>query len=486
MLISVFETGDSLFGLPMANTAEVIPHPGALSPVPGARPGLMGLFMLREANIPLLDVLRLSGADSPSAEGGIILVAAEGGRLAGLSVAALHGMVELDEAAMQAHAAAEGDAGGPRLFTRSFRYEGRLGYLIEPAALLALPGIPVAIREALRFRRKPVEGASPCLFFRAGTLKLGVSATAVEATVPEAPIQESPLTSSLCHGAIAYLDRVIPVVDPLVLIGLAQARAQRAVTSAIVLRVPPSGLIAIAVDAITEFAVPETEFSAPPAVACMIDSGVFKRLAGLADGSCHLLLDAAALTARPQVEALSRLSFQKPDAGVRPGRGRREAQADQSFLFFRAGRRFAAALGQIKRIVLEPAEMVRFPACGNGLSGFFTVDGESAVLVDLAGLMGLEASGAAGDSRVLLIDHLPVQLGFRVEELIAVERSVLQTARGEASARSALLPPALMVPLATRQGSELVEYIDLKQLALEMVLASAAQEQDHPALLAAG
>lgn len=484
MLLSLFEAGGSLFGLPAGNTAEVLPHPGTLYPVPGARWGLLGLFTLRDVNIPLVDLPLLCGAKAADDPGSIILVAAHDGHLLGLSVHAIHGLLEISELSMQRHASGQFDA-GPRLFDRTFRADGRVGFLLEPSILFGLSGVPSARKPSTEHveRRQAAAVAAPSLFFRAGPLKLAITAAAVDATVPESPIAEGPLTSQLCYGTITYLGRVIPVVDPLVLIGVAPSRSKRAVSAALVLRVPPAGLIALAVDEITGIGAAAEEFPAPLAALGNIDGGLFRSLVRLAGGDQHILLDGPALTSRPQVDSLSRLSFQK--LGGDAPQLREDSQSDQgsaeplhdgeSFLFFRSGRRFAVALDQIRHIIEIPSGAICFPAPERGVRGFFTVGNESAVLIELSAMLGLARTGG-GAERVLLLDGLPVQIGILVDDLIAIERSILRVMTEGASVQpsiSSALPPAAMVPLVTGRGSELIEYIDLKRLASEQILASA-------------
>ncbi len=481
MLLSLFEAGGILFGLPAVNTAEVLPFPASLAVVPGARWGLLGLFMLRDANVPLLDLPLLCGAKAQSEPGQIVLVAAHGDHLIGLAIHAIRSLTEIDETTMQRYTPGYGDA-VPRLFDRSFRDGDRIGYLLEPEILFGLSGVPAAVKPAAGSgaNKVQVNSAAPRLFFRAGGLRLGITAAAVDATVPESPISDGPLTSSLCYGTVTYLGRVIPVIDPLVLIGVSAARSQRAMSPAIIVRVPPAGQIALAVDEITSIGTAVAEYPVPSAELGGIDGKMFRSLIKLADSEQHILLDEDALISKPQVDSLSRLSFQRLDSAdeaPRSNGGAMEAMngpgPSESFLFFRSGRRFAVALDQVRHITAKPEDAIAFPGSGRGVLGFFTTGGESALLVDLSALLGLGTVSDSGSARAILLRGLPVQVGILVDDLIAIERSLvrmLSDGVSSAPSVSSSLPPAAMVPLVSDGKSELIEYIDLAALVRENIL----------------
>jgi purine-binding chemotaxis protein CheW len=102
LCVRVAAAGES-YALPVDAVLEVAQLEG-VTPVPGATPTVLGVRNLRGAVLPVVDlagVLGLRRADGPQR----IVVAAEGGRIAGLAVDSVAGVQSLPDASEPADSA---------------------------------------------------------------------------------------------------------------------------------------------------------------------------------------------------------------------------------------------------------------------------------------------------------------------------------------------------------------------------------------------
>ncbi|MEM6945669.1 MAG: chemotaxis protein CheW [Pseudomonadota bacterium] len=108
------------------------------------------------------------------------------------------------------------------------------------------------------------------------------------------------------------------------------------------------------------------------------------------------------------------------DRGADPSSG---GEAAPSFLTIElAGQVFAIPVTKVRRIH-DPLPIARLPQAAHGVEGVVDIDGESVVLADLAGPLGMGMGGdPAEDSRlvILQIGDPPRPLGVTAEKVLDV------------------------------------------------------------------
>jgi chemotaxis signal transduction protein len=90
----LFRLGERTFATPLGDVREIVRLSG-LESLPGARPPLAGVVVLRGTPLPVLDVRERSG--DPSAEAGDVLVMDLAGDTAGIAVDAVLAVLPPDE-----------------------------------------------------------------------------------------------------------------------------------------------------------------------------------------------------------------------------------------------------------------------------------------------------------------------------------------------------------------------------------------------------
>lgn len=103
-----FELGDQLYGLPVEKVVEVI-KPIAITPLPNARHGILGLLNLRGHTLPVIDLaawLDLDSSTAPKASKRIIIFQPEG-ELIGLLVHEVSEVVSISENSIESEGMVE-------------------------------------------------------------------------------------------------------------------------------------------------------------------------------------------------------------------------------------------------------------------------------------------------------------------------------------------------------------------------------------------
>jgi purine-binding chemotaxis protein CheW len=139
--VVVFRIGDRRFGLEAAAVREIVPAVPA-TPIPRAQPYLKGVFSLRGAILPAIDLgVRLGMAGSGGRAGGRVLVVQTASGDAGLLVDSVQGLQLLRRASKRGRR--DGSAGGSALTSGTPGIAGRFvrGFLRDEGGTAAIPEI---------------------------------------------------------------------------------------------------------------------------------------------------------------------------------------------------------------------------------------------------------------------------------------------------------------------------------------------------------
>ena len=176
-----------------------------------------------------------------------------------------------------------------------------------------MPGVPtvrddVAATEGALVSTDRRSGPRRTLtLLRCGPHVLGIEVAQVHTTLAGTGVRPSVLSSTLCQGVTEYRDREVPVVDPLMLLGLGQLRVEDA-PAGLVLKLD-AGFVVLALTAVLDILeVAEADILPLPAMS-LRRPGLF---AGIADvdgvGQC-LVLDGTAVLAEPDLQAFAAVNI---------------------------------------------------------------------------------------------------------------------------------------------------------------------------------
>jgi purine-binding chemotaxis protein CheW len=480
VVYGLLRMGDMDLALPLSALREVVPCPPELAGLPAAAAGLLGAVELRRLVLPVLDLAVVLGRPAVRRPDQVIVVAAAGGQVLGLLADEVRGICAVPADAL----VAARTEGGGLLFSATFGHPetGRAHSILDAAAILALPGVPTVTdvtRDATVARGAGADGVRRTLtVLRCGPYRFAVDAAHVHTTVPTPDLRSSVLTSRMCRGVVHFSDREVPVVDPLVLLGLGEL-AREETGAGLVLDLGP-GYVVLALselleltDVAVEDVLPTPPFAIPrpDLVAGMV---TIDKL-----GDC-LVLDGAALLTDPDLSGFASVNTAldtAPDAvedTAQAGAGdlasavAAAASGAPSYLTFSVGVDIATPLDQVTEILPFPDTLTATPI--GGLLGLITHRRAAVPVLCLATLLGRTERPVGAGTCLLLVDVDGSPVAFAVEALRAIAPRTWtdgeQTLRGPAADRGATLRSAPLVRVGADSG--LLPDLDLRAVGRRM------------------
>ncbi|QOV95740.1 MULTISPECIES: chemotaxis protein CheW [unclassified Novosphingobium] len=447
---------DTLFGLiriaglcaalPVAAIREVVPCPSRLEPFPASRPDIAGALELRGEVIPVID---LAQALNPSVDGGgqqfdersIVVILRQEQHIFAVLADGIIGVMPLTTREISPLSQAATDE-GVRLFFSTFRVAAHNGVVLDPAAIIGLPGMVTATdRAASKDDSRQID--EPILVFTVAGLRLALPASCVDASLPSADLLPTPKETELWIAQREYKGAEIPVVDTLHLLGHGSLPKGRRSGAGIVVRtqlpnpVPPGwtepfGLVALLIDTVDDIGRFAARCFSPLLQDAVAGAVLSLGILETADGSA-LLINAQKLAAHEGLRNLGVIRNVQETAttAVRIGQADEltTRPTEKPFLVFSVGdQRFSTPLGSVEEILLAQAATLPMPSGDCGMLGLFASRGHCVPLLDLSYVLG---EAATRDGRYIIVtrtDH-PDGLrraGFRVDELHSVDRKALQ------------------------------------------------------------
>jgi len=477
--------------LPLSALREVVPHPSVLAALPVTAPGLVGAMELRDLVVPVVDLRFVLGAATGASVGArpdgamdqVVVVVADGDQLLGLVADEVRGVLRVPDEQLLALRA----GGGSLLVSHTFRHLDGSGIVsvLDAAALVGLPGVPTVqeLPRAAAATGVGARGARRTLtLLRCGPQVVALDVRHVHTTLPGGTVVPSVLDGDLCLGVAPCTGREVPVVDPLVMLGLGALAPEHRDGAGLVLDLG-DGYVVLAltalldivqVDADQVLALPPFSVPRPELLTGMVD------LPGV--GQC-LVLDGDAWRNAPQLLALAALNtavggsgstsrasaVPAPSAAVdavtpaTPREGR-------PYLTYAAGAEVATPLEQVSEILPLPTTHTPTSAGAggpDGVVGLLAHRGSALPLVHLPTVLGVTGAAPSAASCVLLVEVDGAHVGFAVDALHDIEPLRWEDPEADRENRPPGVAGALHASPLVQVGDDprLLRDLDLRSLA---------------------
>jgi purine-binding chemotaxis protein CheW len=477
VVYGLLRMADMDVALPLSALREAVPCPPELAGLPAAAPGLLGAVELRSMVLPVLDLAVVLGRPAGRRPGQVVVVASSGGQVLGLLADEVRGICQIPPEALVAARSSDGGL----LFSATFRHPdtGHANSVLDAAAILALPGVPT-VTDVTRSAARGAGGAGgsrrTLTVLRCGPYRFAVDAAHVHTTLPTPDLRASVLTSRLCRGVIDFSDREVPVIDPLVLLGLGEL-AREEIGAGLVLDLG-TGYVVLALselldltDVADDDVLPTPPFALPrpDLVAGMVSVGAL--------GDC-VVLDGAALVTDPDLSGFASVNTALQEEGPPSDDAGSVAAAvaggAPSYLTFSVGLDVAAPLEQISEILPYPQTLTTTTV--GGLLGLITHRRAAVPVLCLATLLGREERLVRGTTCLLLVDVDGSPVAFAVDALRTIAPRTWtddgQAVRGPAADRGATLRSAPLVRVG--EDRRLLPELDLRAVARRLGQRGAA------------
>lgn len=460
-MFASFRVGEAELAIAATSVQEVVNYPEKITKVPLAPPYLTGLFNLRGAVTPIVNMSDL--LDLPS------------GNVAVPKVAIIHlGDVRIgllfDSTSEILHvrhediSVVDAPVEGKRSVVRSvLRLDGgdRLVEVIDPEALLKVENIPHILEQT---RNKVTEVArkkskrAQCIALRVGHLEFGMQISAIREIIRVPEIIKTVLTIDYCVGMVNLRGMVVPLVDMRMFLKIEDASIpvpdlQRIV----VLRLQDVhvGFLVDSVDSIVTFF--EEDILPIPMFAQEKIEMMQGLLSNTSNGSV-ILLNENKMLSDAEVIAISRghqsLYADRKNAAVE---AKKKAAQRGTYLSFKLDFPLSTKLGEIDEIANVESEIMRPPGYPDFVLGMMKMRGEVVTVIDLRVMYGMTAAVQGTESKILVIKGKSSKFGLLVDSVESID-TVDESQRVR-------LPPAIIGTAAAKrlQGDmkEIVEMTDV-------------------------
>jgi len=381
--------------IPVDWVREVVPCPLALGPCFGNHPAMIGSIGVRGDGIPVIDVSVLLGFAEATGTGGTIVVLRRGDVLLGFRIDTVSGLYRIPVAAVRELV----DSGGAsRLVDRAFVRETHLVGLLDPAALFAMPGLPL-VRCHPREQDGVLMGqARPFVLVTVAGVQIAIDSHLVESTAPATSLRRCTVPAPGWAWSVNYLGRDVRVFDQLSTLGLDGATSEESQGPVILLRISPGKLIGWHVESVRSVArIPDDKLGPLPAGLAGSNT-LFNGTATDPAGGQNLTLDSDAVRADPAIKAMAALCRQPPEVeGQSIGGGVKASGAKDAFLIFDTGERLLATpLDGIR-------EVVPFRGLSSRVEDYSGLCGLSDHRGAPVSVYGVDAGADPADAKLLII-----------------------------------------------------------------------------------
>ena len=470
VVYGLLRMADMDVALPLSALREVVPCPSELAGLPAAAPGLLGALELRRLVLPVLDLAAILGRPTERRPNQVVVVVASAGQVLGLLADEVRGICQVPT---DAQLAARNGGGGGLLFSATFRHPetGRAHSILDAEAILTLPGVPTVTdvtRDAAALGAAGGDGTRRTLtILRSGPYRFAVDAAHVHTTLPTPDIRTSVLASRLCPGVVHFSDRELPLIDPLVLLGLGELSPQE--TGAGLVLDLGTGYVVLALSELLELIHVSVDDVLPTPPFAIPRPDLLVGMVDVADlGDC-LVLDGAALLADADLLSFASVNTALDTAPTRAddvtSAAAAAASGAPSYLTFSIGVDIATPLDQVAEILPLPETLTATAV--EGLLGLITHRRAAVPVLCLATLLGWTGRPVGAATCLLLVDVDGSPVAFAVDALRTIAPRTWtddeQTVRGPAGERGATLRSAPLVRVG--EDSRLLPDLDLRAVA---------------------
>jgi purine-binding chemotaxis protein CheW len=494
-IYGVFTVGEAQVALPLSELREVIPCPTTFSQLPASALGLVGVVNLRHLVIPVLDLRQLVGMDATGGSDVIVIVARDE-RVFGLLADEIRGVSRVPADALMEMA-----VGGQTqpVFSSSFEQpeDGSVVSVLDFTAIASMPGVPVVHDTGPRpqsalaavaggddtgdvdYIRTGDASRRTVMLLRCGEIGLSIDVNHVYSVIPKLVVKPSPLIGAECKGVVPLNGRAVPVIDPMMVMGLGSLTTNDALRG-IVLSMP-RGLVVLAVNDVTNIeSVPAEDVLPLPSSGMTASQFIMGALLIPGKGQ-YLVLNGETLRADDHLDDFAGLGMPlegtedavtagagrrrpEPAEGEQPPEGRRVEPNVQKYLTYNAGIDVATPLVQISEILPYPTDYIPLEN-GGTTQGVFTHRRATVPLVHLTTLLGRYESVDRASARVLLVDAPGGYVGFIVPTLKQIEESIWLEVEQPEDDYATSTPSKRLVKVGTPEQGRMLPYIDLSKLA---------------------
>jgi purine-binding chemotaxis protein CheW len=429
-LYGTFLLAGQEFALPALAIREVVNLPERITAIPLSPGYLAGIFTLRGAAIPVLNLGRIFDPSAPGvAEGQRIAILDHDGVQVGLLFDATgevlrvrpeqRSSVNYDAAA---HAGASARVGAAVINGAILLDEGRrLVQVLDANALIRVENVPQvrslagAARSAERARFLRQAEGHKGITFRAGAMTFALQMLAIQEIIRVPEIKASVMLSQLCKGWINLRGKAVGVVDFGVLLQCAAPAEGDDARRILIVRMGED-LLGLLVDSVDDVRSYFDSDILPIPMLSTRRAGMFRGCLPHPDGKDALFLAPEHIFTQGEVaEICAGHRRLYGDEAAAASRAASSVTRRQVYLAFSLGSSWAADISQVREIVPFGAIALRPPGMPECVEGMMQLRQQMVCVVDLRRLYGMPALDDLSERKILILEHEGESFGLVVD-----------------------------------------------------------------------
>lgn len=429
-LYGSFHLGPDEFALPAVCIREVVNLPEKITALPLSPHYLEGMFTLRGAVIPIVNLGRLFNPEAGrAAPGHKVAIIDHQEVLVGMLFDDTGEVLRVRPEQRSLLQYAPGATPGVIAGTILLEQGNRLLQVLDPNQLVRIENVPqvLSLRASGQQRLQRVQNQGQrrrCVGFRAANCAFALDMAAIQEIVRVPELQPSVLAGKLCLGRMNFRGSPVAVVDFTALLSAgasqrtdAENGAAQAEQRVIVARIGDA-TIAFLVDSVDSILHFYPDELLPIPLLSKARAGMFGGCIARADAGDVILLDHAGIFSHAEISAMRQGHANLYPLDGKPGAANSHAQAKSArkvYLTFRLDQAFALEIGQVREIIECPGSLTRPPGTPAFLHGVLNLRQQMVSVIDMRALYGMPALALQQQARVLIIERGDERYGLLVD-----------------------------------------------------------------------
>lgn len=399
-------------GIPAQAVVRALPRPAALAQLPRSSRAIDGVFSDGGRVVPVVDLRRWMDGGQADGTPGHVMVLADGGRVVGLAVDAIRGLVRVPRSRIsKVH---HDDAEDAFFHSVATLDDGvSLLSVLDPQRLMeqvqawtgdgsgtATGGGPQTQADARDTRQFAL--------VRLGGALLGIPAQHVAEVVRNPSLQPLDLGESQVSGMVQWRGMQMPLLAGPRALGMDEATGD---ITLVLLLSEGARSVALPIDEVVAMRAIDRGTMQPSENAGLARNGFFEGVASTGGGENALLLDAGAVLDAYAVAGLS-----EGAAGREAAAGAQGETVAESHIVVRAGHELAVPIGAVHEIFAVPGDFRPVPSAADTVVGSCEWRGQVLPVLDIGG----GAAAHPQSARLVVTQHGGRRAALLVEDLVAL------------------------------------------------------------------
>lgn len=423
-VVGTFLLAGQEFALPAANVREVVGMPQRITPIPLSPACLEGIFTLRGAAIPLLNLGRIFDPAAPAANGEqrVAIVDVDDIQV-GLVFDATGEVLRVRPEQRAGLRWQEEQGGGVVLGAITLNDGARIVQMLDAARLVSIDNVPQVrahasvARDAWRMRFLRQAQGRKCISFTVGGLRFALAMEAIQEIMRVPELQGSVMLGRLCKGWLNLRGAPVGVVDFGALLQCAPGMGDADQRRVLVVRVGDEhlGLLVDAVDDIRPYF--DTDILPIPMLGTA-RGAMYRGCLPNAELGDSLFLAHEALFSDAEISEIcaGHRRLYAAEAGAACAAAKKVG-ARRVYLAFSLDTGWAADIGQVREIVDFDGPVTRPPGMPACVHGMMQVRQQMVCVIDLRVLYGMAPLADQGARRILVLEHEGERFGLIVDRV---------------------------------------------------------------------